>query len=856
MKKFVGRINLTAVLACLILITQSQVSDRWDTIYKVTTVAPVNYFKQSNNAGLNSQLFLFGDTINPLTYNRSSFISAFNPTTSVFTPINYTKTISDYGLNGFATIKTSSLSYLFVGVKPNTGLFTDSLTVYKVNASTNSVTAESMAYPGGANYHNGISSLCFFSPLTNHDSLIIFDDSSSQATNIYKKKYNQTGFVNSNISIPVKYLSKTFVFNNVLWVSGTDPSTYMPTLLNSTDGLTFTANAYYKDSVGYKIRDMDTLNGELYFGIDDGDGAYAIYKTSNGMNFTKLVPNTGGSLISLKSYENKIWYSLANSQPSVYYLSAPSYTQATQSVYHIGEYANDGSTFHLTTLNNELFFGGNYMDYMQSTEYGTIIYKFIPPVASFSMNANPLCLGSFLTYSNTSLNTDSVRWILDNNYNAGTFNTFSFSFNTTGTHTVGLIAISGTQTDTLFQTLTVYSISPSFSVPAMVCQSVPFNVTSNVTGGVGPITYTWSAATAFSVSGVNSASVVFSAGSPGVYTVQLNVTDNLGCQAQSSISVITVNGSKNISGLVTTPTLAPVSGTVVLYKYEPVLTKFDSISSQVLDIAGGYTFGTLPAYTYILKCIPSANSLQITYGNSEVNWKTANIITHGCISGSSQNIDVIPLTNLGNGPGELSGTITEGVGFGQKGNAVLVPGNPIKGIIVKGGRNPGGDITSQSKTNGSGQYTLQNMPVNNPGESYFILVDIPGLDTNNTYHRVITLNSLQYTNLDFVVDSAKINPVNTVGFKELWINNTQITVYPNPANNMVNINFNLNEASLVKLELTDITGRTIKTLLSQGRYTPGEMRITAQLDKIKPGVYFVAIFINNVQRTTKLIITD
>ncbi|MGZ4099382.1 MAG: T9SS type A sorting domain-containing protein [Bacteroidia bacterium] len=858
MKKIFSRAKLTIMLVTFVLAAKSQIPpDRWDTLYKVTTVAPVNHFNQCNNAGLSSKLFLFGDTVNTMNYTSTSYIAAFNPTTSVFTAINYTRTATDYGINGNASITTSTpnLSYLFLGAKVNPSLFTASLTLYRVNSVTNAVTSESMPYPGGATYHNGIAALCFFSPSTNHDSLIIFDDSSYQAINIYKKKYNQSGFVNSNISIPVQYLSKTFVFNNVLWVSGSNPANSSPTLLNSNDGITFTVNTNFISNVGYKIKDMDTLNGELYMGIDNQDGAYAIYKTPDGINYTQLVPITPGTITSLKSYKNGIWYSVSNGRPSVYYLSSPSFTLPVQSAYQIGEYANDGYSYHLNTLNNELLFSGNYADYSQATEFGTIIYKFIPPVANFTMNVNPLCLGSFLTYSNTSVNADSVRWILDNNYYASASNSFSFSYNTTGSHTVGLIAISGTQTDTLLQVLTVYSVTASASSPSLGCQDVPVNVTSAVNGAVGASSYTWLSSTGFSVSSAASASTAMTATTAGTYTFALKVTDSQGCQAQSSVSTITINGSKNISGLVTTQTLAPVAGTVTLYRYEPFLTKFDSIDSQVLDVAGGYTFGTLPAFTYILKCIPSANSLQITYGNSEINWKTANIITHGCITGSTQNIDVIPLTSLGSGPGELSGTITEGVGYGQKGSSILVPGNPIKGIIVKGGRNPGGDIGAQARTNAAGQYTLQNMPVNNPGESYFILVDIPGLDTNNTYHRVITLNTLQFTNLDFVVDSARINPVNTVGLQELLLNTTKIILYPNPTNDLVNINFNLIASSEVSAELSDITGRTVKTLLNRGRYTPGEMHITAQLDNVKPGVYFVTISINSTEKTTKLIIT-
>lgn len=63
----------------------------------------------------------------------------------------------------------------------------------------------------------------------------------------------------------------------------------------------------------------------------------------------------------------------------------------------------------------------------------------------------------------------------------------------------------------------------------------------------------------------------------------------------------------------------------------------------------------------------------------------------------------------------------------------------------------------QTVTDSNGNYSMSGLPDNAFGESYFILVDIPGLDTNNTYHKVIISNN-SYSGLDFVVDSQKLIP--------------------------------------------------------------------------------------------------
>jgi len=357
---------------------------------------------------------------------------------------------------------------------------------------------------------------------------------------------------------------------------------------------------------------------------------------------------------------------------------------------------------------------------------------------------------------------------------------------------------------------------------------------------------------AFSFPSVSGISYQWKASSGGVYinegvvlsnpkyVVTPTVTSSYYCEIMCNGSVmlnsdtvlITVKPSTNISGTVTVfpNTITPVAGRVILYKYEPFYTQFDSVAGQNIGAAGDYNFTSFNSGIYIVKAIPNLLSLQIAYGDSAVNWKTAKQILHGCVNNDIQNIQVKGLASATTtpGPGILSGIITQTLGFGQKpfvgpSNSnifkPMVPGNPIGGIVVKGGRNPGGNMFTQTITEPDttlstwGTYTLTGLPIGD----YFILVDIPGLDTNNTYHVKITAADTVYQNLNFTVDSIQINPVfpTNVGVHEIMIDEHKINVYPNPATNYLTIQYNLQTSSSVKIELYDILGKEVKVLLPE-----------------------------------------
>ncbi|MDF2452277.1 MAG: hypothetical protein K0S26_1781 [Bacteroidota bacterium] len=399
------------------------------------------------------------------------------------------------------------------------------------------------------------------------------------------------------------------------------------------------------------------------------------------------------------------------------------------------------------------------------------------------------------------------------------------------------------------------SISGSSS---SICEQLEDTLTSTVGGGIAPFTYSWNELPSTIVS-VN-ATYVYTT-SVGTHSYNLTVTDASNCTAISNTLNISVNPSSNFSGMVTTNPSIPVAGRVVLYKYLPFFTKFDSVAGQNIAANGSFLFNSFTSGTYIIKAIPTATNMQVTYGDSAVNWKTARQIIHGCAVNDVQDINVKALgTFTATGTGLLSGHIKEGNGFGKRmgtGFKTAAPGNPIGGIIVKGGKNPGGQMFVQTMTDTSGAYVLQGLPPNGFGESYFILVDIPGLDTNGTYDGlIINITNNQYTNLDFIVDSAKINPINTVSVNDISAKEHSIKVFPNPASSKVTIQYSLKDDANVKIELFDVFGKSVRTVLNQGEQSMDQHSYSVPLDGLASGMYFIKININGAESTIKLSVTN
>lgn len=463
------------------------------------------------------------------------------------------------------------------------------------------------------------------------------------------------------------------------------------------------------------------------------------------------------------------------------------------------------------------------------------------PIAVPGTNS-PACEGSPLALTESGTNGPVTwYWTGPNGFTSTAQNPVlsSSTPSMSGTYTV---AVTNASSCTNAATLTaVVNPTPAITLSASswsICIGSAATFTAS-----GANTYTWS-------TGAASPSIAVTPSVNTIYSV--SGTNSNGCTG-SSTGTLSIISSKTFSGTVTS-TAGAVSGNMILYRYTAFLSKWDSVAFT--PFSSIYSFGVTDSSLYVIKAVPTATNVQVTYAPSAISWQNALVVHHGCAANTTQSLVVQPYAALtGSGAGSMSGHITEAQGFGHKTANIEAPGNPIPGVVVKGGKNPGSAIFAETVTDAAGHYAFTNVPDNNPGETYFILVDIPGLDTNQTYHEVLVAGNDNYTTLDFTVDSIEVNPVMATSVNELNKADYQVQLFPNPANTSVTLSYSLLKQSTVKIGLADLVEKHVgpaQATVSQG---PGNYSQTIPVDMLSPGMYFIRISIDGNEATVKLCIS-
>ena len=83
----------------------------------------------------------------------------------------------------------------------------------------------------------------------------------------------------------------------------------------------------------------------------------------------------------------------------------------------------------------------------------------------------------------------------------------------------------------------------------------------------------------------------------------------------------------------------------------------------------------------------------------------------------------------------------------------------------------------------------------------------------------------------------------------------QMKIFPNPASKNLNLSFVIEDSKKVKIDLMDITGKTVRTL-ANGDYQPGIYAESFDLVNLPPGRYFVHFQTNRESKVESLFLID
>jgi len=115
-------------------------------------------------------------------------------------------------------------------------------------------------------------------------------------------------------------------------------------------------------------------------------------------------------------------------------------------------------------------------------------------------------------------------------------------------------------------------------------------------------------------------------------------------------------------------------------------------------------------------------------------------------------------------------------------------------------------------------------------------VNINGVAYNNQPSVKFKFEYLQNTGNNIYIDDINVTGTSTVGIQDVEFLAT-LSVYPNPANENSNISFSLSENNYMLIEILDITGRIVETVVDQ-KLNAGQHNFSFG-QKLTDGVYFV-----------------
>ncbi len=414
---------------------------------------------------------------------------------------------------------------------------------------------------------------------------------------------------------------------------------------------------------------------------------------------------------------------------------------------------------------------------------------------------------------------------------------------------LGTAVLSYTGTGLCGPTYGTYTITVSNTTPTVSPITGASSVMLTGTTTLADATYggTWSSSN-------TSVALIYSGNVSGMSLGTAVITYSLsGCGGVNYVTTpMTVTPYDEISGhvLFTGPSYTG-SIRVYLITYNPAtfdLQAIDSFSTYAYSATSiAYKFNAVPTDSFRVKAAHDTSSLIIgstgyipTYYTSSFYWYSANVFYH-----TSGTTDINKDITMG------YGTITSGVGFiggnvttgANKGTAGATPAVGLQMYVI----NSAGAMVQQVQTDASGNYAFSNLPY----DTYTIFPE--ALNYLTTAYTNITLSAAapRATGAGFVQHTVS----HTITPQPEGINNispsiSSVSVFPNPSNGKLNIQWNTIASETGAVTVSDVTGRDVYNTTMNMTQGTGVKQV--DLSGLTNGVYIVSVKSNSVNYTNKV----
>ncbi|HEY1031200.1 MAG TPA: PKD domain-containing protein [Flavipsychrobacter sp.] len=280
---------------------------------------------------------------------------------------------------------------------------------------------------------------------------------------------------------------------------------------------------------------------------------------------------------------------------------------------------------------------------------------------------------------------------------------------------------------------------------------------------------------------------------------------------------------------------------VWLIQYDSATTSLYAVDSQI--VGGGYFYmtpyqfsnpvaGVYRVKAQLLNGPTSGASYVPTYHTSALMWYNATLIYH---SGSSLSKHIYMQAGMAtSGPGFVAGNVSAGA---NKGTSAGIPDLTI--LLLDAAGKP----VQATVTDANGNYSFSNLPP----AAYTVHPEQFGYNTI-TANATVVNDKPTITGVDFTRSLSKktITPAAT-GIANVSSNHS-FAIYPNPARDIVSIEWVAGNAKDATVVITDISG---KVVLNQ---TIKDGTTELNLQSLHKGLYFITLESENIKNTQKLLL--